>query len=272
MGDEIRTHLREHRCRCGATAFAAEDFTGEPRCTSCGQADAGVTSAGGRGTVGWHPTVGYGSIGLREQPGGPVPDPPTPAPRPVSSGGWEIGRAGGQVTGRAQFNTDRTRRYFLSRRWVFDMAAPDAGVLTWMMLNPSTAGAAEDDATIRKCVGYAKRWGYGAIRVINLFDLILTDSSMLNHPGFWHTMNSAANDQVWRYWLAPAEVPGWSRPPDVIVAWGAKGSLLSRDQWAAQQLVRAGVEPTCLGLTADGQPLHPGRTSYDLERSPWKVL
>lgn len=190
----------------------------------------------------------------------------------LSAEGWEIARAGGHVTGRAQFNADRTRRYFLSRRWVFDLASPTAETLTWVMLNPSTAGAADDDPTIRKCVGYAKRWGYGAIRVLNLFDLIFTDSSMLLHPAFWLDMNTPVNDQTWRYWLTSAEAPGWSRPPDVVAAWGSKGSLLDRDQWAAQMFVRAGIQPTCLGVTVDDQPLHPGRTSYDLARSPWKIL
>lgn len=57
-------------------------------------------------------------------------------------------------------------RYWLTRRW--DLSLP---VVTFLMLNPSTADARKDDATIRKCIGFAKAWGYGGIIVINLFAL-----------------------------------------------------------------------------------------------------
>jgi hypothetical protein len=36
-------------------------------------------------------------------------------------------------------------------------------------LNPSTADEVEDDRTIRRCISYAKQWGYGGIIVANLF-------------------------------------------------------------------------------------------------------
>lgn len=202
--------------------------------------------------------------------------------------GWEVATdEQGNVTGRAQFSDDRTRRYVLIRRWKHaldpvDLENPnDRMPLTWVMLNPSTAGAADDDATIRKCVGYAKRWGYGGIRVLNLFDLIATDPAVLRtdpHP------NSRTNDQVWRDWLLPAVAGGWGLPelkPDVVVGWGDganmpvaghAGVLLDRERWAAGLFEQAGIEPMCLGVTRAGQPLHPGRTSYDLERVPWKVL
>ena len=47
-------------------------------------------------------------------------------------------------------------RYHLWRRW--DELLP---TMVWVMLNPSTADATEDDPTIRRCIGFAKREGCG---------------------------------------------------------------------------------------------------------------
>lgn len=58
-------------------------------------------------------------------------------------------------------------RYRLDRIW--DTALP---AVTFIMLNPSTADASNDDATIRRLAGtngFARRWGCGALIVVNLY-------------------------------------------------------------------------------------------------------
>jgi hypothetical protein len=55
-------------------------------------------------------------------------------------------------------------RYELSRIW--DTTKP---MVMFLMLNPSTADANKDDNTIRRCIAYAKSWGYGGVFVGNLF-------------------------------------------------------------------------------------------------------
>lgn len=56
-------------------------------------------------------------------------------------------------------------RYDLWRRW-------DTGpLLGFVMLNPSTADADVDDATVRRCIGFARREGCAGIVVRNLFCL-----------------------------------------------------------------------------------------------------
>ena len=52
----------------------------------------------------------------------------------------------------------REYRYTLERTW-----NPDAGRVLFIMLNPSTADADFDDATIRRCTGFAASWGKGGI-------------------------------------------------------------------------------------------------------------
>ena len=50
-------------------------------------------------------------------------------------------------------------RYTLERRWsAVGLAEPR---IVWIMLNPSTAGAEVDDPTVRKVVGFSKRWRSG---------------------------------------------------------------------------------------------------------------
>lgn len=60
----------------------------------------------------------------------------------------------------ATFSKDRLYRYQLWRIW--DESKPYMNVIG---LNPSTADETKDDPTIRRCLGFAKAWGYGALRV-----------------------------------------------------------------------------------------------------------
>jgi hypothetical protein len=64
----------------------------------------------------------------------------------------------------AELSACRTYRYRLWRQWDADLAP-----VVWVMLNPSTADESADDPTIRKCIGFAQRWGYGGIEVVNLY-------------------------------------------------------------------------------------------------------
>ena len=66
----------------------------------------------------------------------------------------------------AVFSPCERYRYKLWRVW--DPARP-LGLVMFLMLNPSTATDAEDDPTIRRCIGYARSWGYGGLYVGNLF-------------------------------------------------------------------------------------------------------
>lgn len=65
-------------------------------------------------------------------------------------------------------------RYQLRRIW--DESKPKC---LFIMLNPSTADANIDDPTIRRCIGFAKNWGYGGILVGNLFAYRATDPKSL---------------------------------------------------------------------------------------------
>ena len=72
-----------------------------------------------------------------------------------------------------------TYRYRLWRYWHTEREP-----LIFIMLNPSTADAMQDDPTIRKCIGFAKRLGFGGIEVVNLFAYRATDPRDLRANGY----------------------------------------------------------------------------------------
>ena len=157
----------------------------------------------------------------------------------------------------ALFSPCRLYRYLLWRIW----AGPADNVshpklLLWIMLNPSTADAAKDDATIRVCVGRAKRLGYGGLVVANLFALRATNptalydaSSPISEPGMsWRNGESIC-----------AAV---AKSEQVICAWGRYGAYLNQGMHVLSALRGCGVKPWALKLNRDGTPAHPLRIPY----------
>ena len=138
----------------------------------------------------------------------------------------------------AILSDDRTYRYQLWRHW--DVFKPRLG---WIMLNPSTADETEDDPTIRRCINFAKGWGYGSIVVGNLFALRATEPKELyDHPD----PIGPENNEHLREICDEAEA--------VVAAWGAHGDYQQRG-WAVRQMLD--VELLALGTTMDDQPVHP---------------
>lgn len=140
-----------------------------------------------------------------------------------------------------------TYRYTLSRIW-----DEEKYVVNFIGLNPSTADAMNDDPTIRRCVRFAKDWGYGGIVVTNLFAFRATDpKDMMNA----NNLIGPDND---RWICETAEEAG-----RVIVAWGSNGGHLNRDSKVMAAL--SSEKPECLGLTKHGYPRHPLYVKADTE-------
>ena len=110
-------------------------------------------------------------------------------------------------------------------------------------LNPSTADEVENDPTIRRCVNYSKRWGYGSLCMVNLFAFRATKPQVMKK----HASPVGKENDRWLAELANgAEV--------VVAAWGANGTHMKRDQ-AVMRLLAGKL--LCLGKTKDGHPRHP---------------
>src|SRR5580698_72996 len=72
----------------------------------------------------------------------------------------------GRLVAGADISSCSQYRY---RLWRDFRGSPNEYTCLFIMLNPSTADGSQDDPTIRKCVGFCKRWGYGMLIVCNLF-------------------------------------------------------------------------------------------------------
>ena len=136
-------------------------------------------------------------------------------------------------------------RYTLTRLW--DPALP---MITFVLLNPSTADAVQPDPTLRRCVSFAKREGYGGMVILNLYAFRTKDPKV---------MMAAAdpvgpdNDRVL------AGVTG-----TVVAGWGTNTDP-ARVTRALALLPRLHA----LGVTKNGHPRHPLYVRADAPLIEW---
>lgn len=134
-------------------------------------------------------------------------------------------------------------RYHLGRVWDDTKRS-----MTFVMLNPSTADANQDDPTIRRCIGFARRDGYGGISIVNLYAFRATDPEQLKHT----------NDPFGTGNLnAQREAIETAHGGPVVCAWGTKGTLHGGYRHFIDLAQRYRANLVALGITKDGHPKHP---------------
>jgi hypothetical protein len=137
----------------------------------------------------------------------------------------------------ALLSPDKIYRYSLTRVW--DRDKPRA---CFVMLNPSAADETQDDPTIRRCIGFSERWGYGSLAVVNLFAYRTHDPRILKAAP---DPIGADND---RHVLEAALNAGLT-----IAAWGVHGHAHGHSRRFISR-----IQPVhCLGVTKNGAPKHP---------------
>lgn len=156
-----------------------------------------------------------------------------------------------------------TWRYLLWRRWT------RGPYVLFVMLNPSTADAYSDDQTIRRCKGFARRWGAGGIEVVNLYPYRATDPGELERVGPLALGDPEAavdrNDQAIRDAAAGAD--------RIICALGAHIGPYPTQPTRVLDMLTASARPIhALALTKNGQPRHPSRLPYGGELVTWPVV
>lgn len=144
------------------------------------------------------------------------------------------------------FSPCETYRYMLWRKW------GEGPRCLFVMLNPSTADGTKDDPTIRRCVGFARAWGFDGIEVANIFALRSPNPEDL-YGGFVDPIGPENDSHI----MSAAAGAG-----RVVCAWGNHGRLAGRGATVLAMMLAAGVEPWCFKLTKStrtkpGQPEHP---------------
>lgn len=155
---------------------------------------------------------------------------------------------------KALYSPCETYRYFLGRRW-------DAGrELLFVMLNPSRATELANDPTIARCESRARRLGYGAVGIANLFAYRSPDPGALKRADdpMGADGNSALEGAV-------------ARADDILCAWGVHGTHLGREREVKAMLARAGRPVFVLGTTKDGHPRHPLYVRSDAPLCSWSL-
>ena len=144
-------------------------------------------------------------------------------------------------------------RYALERHFMDLLGAPSRGTVCFVMLNPSTADAFVDDPTIRRCVGFARTWGFGSLVVVNLYAFRATKPDDLAKAGY---PIGPENDQVIGQAVTESQL--------VVAAWGA--SAEPGRVTDVRALIKArGKTVHHLGLTKSGAPRHPLYVRADRE-------
>lgn len=150
-------------------------------------------------------------------------------------------------------------RYALERAIEDETLNPVGGLnILWIMLNPSTADFVNNDATVRKVLGFTSRAGGGLALVANLFSFRATDPKVCKAN--LHQAVGPLNME--------ALLEGAKLAEKIVCAWGAT-------PWARPQAVQVlemlecyippdelDAKLMCIGTTKDGSPKHPLMPSY----------
>mgnify|MGYP001230995244 CR=1 FL=1 len=135
-------------------------------------------------------------------------------------------------------------RYSLIREW--DENNPNR--IVFIMLNPSVADSEVDDRTTKRCISFARKWGYGSLEIVNLFAYISQEYEVLKYLDK-HEAIGVNNNKYIKQAL--------ERGKTIVAAWGENGVIHGRcEDFELYSLLRQ-YKIYCLGRTRDGHPRHP---------------
>lgn len=162
--------------------------------------------------------------------------------------------------GGATFGSDglsSAYRYHLWRK-LKEYPGRDERRLGFIMLNPSTATHELLDPTVRRCLGFAKKLGYGWLDVGNLFAYRTTYPAELVKA---RDPVGPDNDQ----WLKVLAI----KCETLICAWTGGNALVNARAAEVRKMLSERRQLHVLRLNNDGSPSHPLYLPGDLTPQPW---
>jgi len=153
----------------------------------------------------------------------------------------------------ASFSDCDLYRFTLWRSWGV------GGYCNFLMLNPSTADAMNNDPTVERCERRARSMGFGGLIVTNLFAFRATDPrDMKAHSD---PIGERNDDAI-------LESACQSRM--IVCAWGEHGKFLNRSE-AVMKLIRDKCDSKihAIAVNNSGEPKHPLYCGYDLQPFKW---
>lgn len=136
------------------------------------------------------------------------------------------------------FSPCRKYRYTLIR----DLGEGN-GQCSFICLNPSTADETRDDPTVRRCMNFARGWGYRTFCMLNLFAYRSTDPSVMKAQA---DPVGPENDK----WIDEVV----SKSDLVVAAWGNHGTFQFRE---IDVISRHRQKIHYLKMTSQHCPSHP---------------
>jgi hypothetical protein len=139
----------------------------------------------------------------------------------------------------------------LSRLW-----EPDKNRVAFIGLNPSTADHRIDDPTIRRCIGFAKEWGFGGMIIVNLFayrtpypaELKAAQDPMGPRNNFY--LNNVLKETTLQ-----------------VAIWGNDGEFLAQDEKACKRFKTL----YAIKINKSGKPAHPLYLRKGLKPILWQA-
>ncbi|TPI15715.1 DUF1643 domain-containing protein [Mesorhizobium sp. B4-1-3] len=156
-------------------------------------------------------------------------------------------------------------------RYRLDRHIGDGPPIGFMLHNPSTAGATDDDATSRRGIGFARDLGYGRLIFINPWARVATKPRDL-----WSAEDPIGPENDTYIRSAVAEVS--SSGGIIVAAWGRvsppaalRRAARARIESLVQMIEREGGQLYALGVNLDGSPKHPLYVKGDTVPSIWTI-